>query len=120
MEVQNNYIIEAIAEWFMQLFFDPMYHFISESNDYEQTKRSQITKVKKNVSDIWYKVKKAVHYLFIKEKIHETILQSLLQDINQTIQRTMNQLTLYGNQLRFNEGFFPFINLSSINYKSQV
>jgi len=102
MEVRYNLIIEAIAEWFMQLFFDPMYHFTPQVNDHEQAKCTRLTKLKRNFSCIWYKTKTISHYLFIKEKIHKAILLSLIQDINQILLSMLNKLTLYGSQLHFN------------------
>ncbi|MCU4157255.1 hypothetical protein J1N10_14855 [Carboxylicivirga sp. A043] len=45
--------IEQLAEWFMQLFFDPAYHLVSDKKV-----RRMITKKSQNVSRWWTKQKR--------------------------------------------------------------
>ncbi|WP_430817457.1 hypothetical protein [Carboxylicivirga sp. RSCT41] len=48
-------LIEQLAEWFMQLFFDPAYHLVSE-----ESSQNIIVRKKQEVSDWWVKQKAAL------------------------------------------------------------
>jgi len=81
MEIRYNLIVEAITEWFMQLFFDPMYHFSPHENNSAHKKSPRLVWVKKKTASIWHKAKSIAHLLFVKEKVHITILLYVSQDI---------------------------------------
>ncbi|MCG8578500.1 MAG: hypothetical protein MI866_01195 [Bacteroidales bacterium] len=51
-------LVEQLAEWFMQLFFDPAYHLVSEENT-----PNIIVRKKQEVSDWWSKQKVALYKL---------------------------------------------------------
>lgn len=61
MTLNYQTLIEAIAEWFMQLFFDPMYHFVPNKQDNKKRGcdkkvgliKSLVDKIKRN-TEKWY------------------------------------------------------------------
>jgi len=57
MEEKYYTLIEAIAEWFMQFFFDPMYHYVANSPNDQDAVKANITSLRSKVSFIWKKTR---------------------------------------------------------------
>ena len=64
MKTRYDLLIEAIAEWFMQLFFDPMYHCVTVAPEVDEPITVQVSILKDEVSCIEKKGQIFVRELF--------------------------------------------------------
>ncbi len=80
-----NWLIESLAEWFMQLFFDPAYHF-----EAPQKEEQRIVKLQKVVECV-----KAIN------KIAGKVVTKIWRKTNHAVKQTVQELSLPGINFLF-------------------
>jgi len=93
MNIDFHTITEAVADWFMQFFFDPMYHTSTEAKE-ESTVVSQVAVMKNAMSCLWKKSICLAKHVVVATQTQVTSSLIYFQEVAQGICLRSNALYL--------------------------